>query len=141
MAPTTAERVTVECAGHTVLLADSVSFLSEADRGGAVVSASHGGVSAAEHALRFEPAVIAFNDAGGGKDDAGFAALEILQKRGIAALCVAHESARIGDAADHWTNGIISRANPFAAAHGVRDGMTVAEAFRCVLASAPRSEP
>ncbi|GAB92973.1 hypothetical protein [Gordonia rhizosphera] len=123
----------VVCGNVPVFLADSVSFLSEDDRGGYVVSASHGGISAAEHALIFAPAVISFNDAGGGKDDAGFRALDILDGHGISAFCVSHETARIGDALDHWENGVVSRANRCAESIGIRSGMTTFDAIAAAV--------
>jgi len=63
-----------------------------------VVSGSHGGLSAARFALQALPHLAVFNDAGIGKDGAGIAALTWLQPHGIAAVTVAHDSARIGGA-------------------------------------------
>jgi hypothetical protein len=121
------------CAGREVALVDSVSYLSSEDTDGYVVSASHGGVSAGEHALQFHPTMIAFNDAGGGKEDAGFRALDMLDTEGIAAVCVAHTSARIGDAEDHWNNGVVSRANSGAERAGIRAGMKLTAAVYAAI--------
>lgn len=130
-------RRVVEVAGRPVVLVDSVSYLDAADRGAVVVSASHGGTSAAVHALAVAPAAIAFNDAGVGKDAAGIRALGILAERAIAAVTVAHTSARIGDADDHWSNGVVSHVNPVAADGGVEPGMSVREAFARLIARRP----
>ena len=64
------------------------------------------------------PALVVFNDAGGGKNAAGVASLAELEREGIAAAAVSHESARIGDALDAWENGVVSRANGPAAGGG-----------------------
>jgi hypothetical protein len=63
-----------------------------------------------------------FNDAGVGKDDAGIKALDLLEKKGVAAGVVAHTSARIGDAQDMWDNGIISYLNESAVRLGLCPG-------------------
>jgi len=103
-----------------IVLADSITEIAEADRGCIVVSGSHGGRSAAAFALRVPLALVSFSDAGVGKDEAGIAALALLQAAGVAAVAVAHTSARIGDARDQWDHGIVSHAN--AAAHGLGIG-------------------
>jgi hypothetical protein len=66
-----------------------------------------------------------FNDAGGGKDDAGIAGLALLGTVSVPALAVAHTSARIGDAADTWACGVLSAVNQTASAAGVQPGMSV----------------
>jgi uncharacterized protein YunC (DUF1805 family) len=68
-------------------------------------------------------ALVVFNDAGIGKDEAGIAALAMLQARGVPACAVAHTSARIGDALDTWQHGLISRVNAAAQALGLREGL------------------
>jgi hypothetical protein len=128
-----ADRVVVPLAGRPVVLVDSVSYLTAADRGAAVVSGSHGGTSAAGYALTVLPAVVAFNDAGGGKDGAGFRALALLDPYGVAALTVSHDSARIGDAADAWRSGVVSRVNAVAAAKGAEPGLSLRAAFARLL--------
>jgi hypothetical protein len=56
-----------------------------------------------------------FNDAGVGKDGAGIAALAELERDGIAAATVAHDSARIGEARDALDAGGVSQLNAPAA--------------------------
>ena len=85
-----------------VLLIDSITQLAPADVGVWAVSGSHGGTSAAAYALALPLAGAVFNDAGVGKDAAGIAGLALLQAAGTAAVAVAHDSARIGDALDTW---------------------------------------
>ena len=62
------------------------------------MTGSHGGVSAARFALDVRAALYVFNDAGGGKEQAGVAGLDLLEAASIAAICVSHDSARIGEA-------------------------------------------
>jgi len=108
--------------GGRVIVMDSISQLTPDDAGAFVVSASHGGVSSGEIALAFPLAAVFFNDAGVGKDDAGIAALAMLQENNVAAGTVSHTSARIGDAADAWSNGVISHVNFAARRLGLKPG-------------------
>ena len=106
--------------GGRVIIMDSITKLTPDDAGAIVVSASHGGVSSGEFALAVPLMAVFFNDAGVGKDNAGIAALEMLQKKDIAAGTVSHTSARIGDSEDMWSNGVISHVNPAARRLGVQ---------------------
>lgn len=108
--------------GGRVIIMDSITKVTPQDRGAYVVSASHGGASSGEFALEVPLAAAFFNDAGGGKDDAGIAALSMLQKRGVAGGTVSHTSARIGDAQDTWNDGVVSHVNECARALGVTPG-------------------
>jgi hypothetical protein len=54
--------------------------------------------------------------------------LPALDSRGIAALTVAAESARIGDARSSYEDGVLSRVNRRAAALGLKPGMTARDA-------------
>lgn len=111
-----------------VLLVDSITQLEPGDAGAIAVSGSHGGVSSAQYALAVPLRLAVFNDAGVGKDEAGIAALALLQAAGRAAATVSHDSARIGDARDHWVNGIVSRVNAAAAAMGLASGQRLRDA-------------
>jgi hypothetical protein len=119
-----------------LFLLDSIAHISELHAKQVVISGSHGGRSAAEFvlSLKQKPSCVFFNDAGGGKDDAGKVALQMLQVHGIPCACYAHLSACIGDAQDGLDNGIVSGLNPQAQALGLNIGMTVKEAviyFEC----------
>jgi len=105
-----------------IAVVDSITELGPRDAGCVAVSGSHGGVSSARFALAARPLLSVFNDAGGGKDGAGFAGLAMLQAQGLAACTVAHSSARIGDARSTLNDGIISATNPLAAALGIAPG-------------------
>ena len=121
--------------GAPLLVLDSISQAVGCASHCVVVSGSHGGVSAGRFALQAGLKLAVFNDAGVGKDDAGIAALPLLQAQGIAACTVAHTSARIGDAASTLDNGLISHVNAAAAGLGAQAGLPL----RQWLLSAPSS--
>ncbi len=116
-----------------VIVLDSITKVTAADTGAIAVSGSHGGTSSGEFALAVPLALAVFNDAGVGKDDAGIAALAMLEARGVPAATVAHTSARIGDALDAWTHGRISHLNDAAAALGLRTGEPLQPALRRLI--------
>jgi hypothetical protein len=104
---------------------DSITQVETQDTGSIVVSGSHGGTSSAHFALVAELALAVFNDAGVGKDQAGLAALALLQSHGRAAVTVAHTSARIGDSLDAWNHGVISHVNEKARQLGFAPGQAL----------------
>jgi hypothetical protein len=116
-----------------VVMVDTIAHVHAEDAGQLVVCGSHGGVSSGEYAARVPVAAVFFNDAGGGKDEAGRAALPYLEARGIAAGTVAHDTAMIGDALDTFESGIISAVNERARAAGFAAGRPLREAVRAVL--------
>jgi hypothetical protein len=79
-----------------------------------------------------KPLAVFFNDAGGGKDDAGKVGLGMLQAIGVPAACYSHISARIGDAQDGLDNGILTDMNDLAKQIGIKKDMQVSEATRRV---------
>jgi hypothetical protein len=93
-----------------------------------VVTGSHGGRYCGRLAIAARVRAAIFHDAGIGLDEAGIAALELLDERGIAAASASHLSCRIGDTDDIVRRGRISRANAAASACGVAAGMHCAEA-------------
>ena len=103
-------------------IVDSITELGAQDEGCLAVSGSHGGLSSARYALAARPLLSVFNDAGGGKDGAGLAALDFLQLRGLAACTVSHESARIGEAQSTMDQGLVTHLNGLALTLGVRVG-------------------
>ena len=117
-----------------IVLADSITEVTEEDAHAIVVSGSHGGVSAGEFALAVPLRAVFFNDAGVGKDGAGIAALEMLQTAGVAAGAVAHTSARIGESRDTWDNGVLSHVNAAARALGFAPGVVLQASILALLA-------
>ena len=113
------------------VLLDSVTQVEPGHAGHLVVTGSHGGASVVPYARAVRAWMYVFNDAGGGKDGAGVAALDLLDADGIAAAAVAHDSARIGEALDSWEHGIVSHANSAAAALGLAVGLTLRGQVDC----------
>ena len=118
-----------------VILMDSITKVSKEDEGQVVVSASHGGSSSGEFALEVPLKAVFFNDAGVGKEDAGIAALQMLQTRSVAGGTVSHLSARIGDSQDMWDHGVISHLNDAARALGLKENQRLDQAL-CFLVKA-----
>ena len=112
-----------------MFLLDSIAHISNAHAHAVVISGSHGGRSAAEFviALSQKPSCVFFNDAGGGKDNAGKVALDILQAHGVPCACYSHMSARIGDAQDGYDHGVVSGVNQLARLKGIELNMMVKE--------------
>jgi hypothetical protein len=136
-------RVVLRGVTHALLLVDSITEAVHCGRGAVVVSGSHGGVSAGRFARQARVHLAIFNDAGGGKEDAGVAALALLHTHGIAACTVAHTSARIGEARSTLEDGVISHANPAAKAMGASVGVRLAAWLRPdgLTAAATESSP
>jgi hypothetical protein len=118
---------------HTLKLVDSITELGPHDEGCIAVSGSHGGISSARYALAARPLLSVFNDAGGGLDNAGLAALDFLQANNLAACTVAHHSARIGEASSTLASGLINHTNKCAAALGIQTSWTCQQAVDSLI--------
>lgn len=112
-----------------VIVMDSNGLVRPRDDDGAIIiTASHGGLVGDDPASagRAQAALFAFNDAGVGKDGAGLTRLPVLDARGIPAVTVGHNTARIGDGASTLETGVITHTNAAANAAGARAGMPLA---------------
>lgn len=114
-----------------LVLLDSVTQVEFGHAGRLVATGSHGGASVVPYARAVRAWMYVFNDAGVGKDGAGIAALELLAADGIAAVAVAHTSARIGEALDSWQHGVVSHLNAAAAALGFTVDVPLREQVDC----------
>ncbi len=118
--------------GHREVWAmDSVALVDDTDRRRIVVTGSHGGLlggAADDGVLAVDVFAGFFNDAGGGKEEAGFARLPTLDARGIAAATVSAYSARIGDGRSTYDTGVLSRVNDVARRLELKEGMSVRDA-------------
>jgi hypothetical protein len=122
-----------------ILVVNSITQPGPEAAGQVVVAASHGGLIAGAIAAAKQVRAVIFNDAGGGRDDAGFASLAPLQQMGLAAVTVARRSARMGDGEHMHRYGVVSQANALAQRCGVKVGMPCAEAAQGLMsASMPR---
>jgi DNA repair ATPase RecN len=110
-----------------MLLVDSITQALGQGAGKVVVTGSHGGMISGRFALQAEVQAVVFNDAGVGKDDAGIAALQLLQGEGIAACTVSNDSVRIGDAVSTLDDGLISYMNDVARQQGGQTGQRCRE--------------
>lgn len=119
------------------VISHSVTKLGRADAGRVAVCASHGGIYAAWCAAAAGVRAVVLCDAGIGKEEAGVAGLAWLDHLGVPAAALAHDRSRIGDGADAWARGVVSRVNDTAAALGVRAGQSTPEAV-ALLAAGPR---
>ena len=125
-------RLRIANSGHRAVWAlDSVALARADDRRAVLVTGSHGGLLGGKRddgLLAVDVFAAFFNDAGGGKGDAGFARLPVLDERGIAAATVSCQSARIGDGRSTYDTGVISRANAVAQRLELKEGRTAREA-------------
>jgi len=124
-------RARIANTGHREVWAiDSVSLARAEDRRAIVVTGSHGGLLGGrrDHVLEVDVFAAFFNDAGGGKEGAGFARLPVLDERGIAAATVSNNTARIGDGRSTYETGVVSRLNETAKRLELREGMSAREA-------------
>jgi hypothetical protein len=124
-------RARIPNTGHRAVWAiDSVALARADDARAVLVTGSHGALLGGKPDSILDMDVFAafFNDAGGGKDDAGFARLELLDGRGVAGATVSHNTARIGDGRSTYETGIISRVNATARRLELREGMSAREA-------------
>jgi uncharacterized protein YunC (DUF1805 family) len=125
-------RAAIAHAGHRRAWAlDSMSLVEPRDARSIVVTGSHGGLLGGKPDAMLAVDVFGafFNDAGGGKDGAGFARLPVLDGRGIVAACVWCGSARIGDGRSTWEDGILSHVNGTGARLGLVEGMSTRAAL------------
>lgn len=122
--------------GHREVWAiDSASLARAEDRRAILVTGSHGGLLGGKHdsALGVDAFAAFFNDAGGGKDGAGFSRLPVLDVRGIAAATVSNHTARIGDGRSTYETGVVSHLNETARRLELREGMSAREAVARLL--------
>jgi hypothetical protein len=118
--------------GHREVWAmDSVALVEPSDSRKVVVTGSHGGLLGGrsdDGVPGVDVFAALFNDAGGGKQEAGYARLPVLDGRGIAAATVSAYSARIGDGRSTYDTGVLSRVNETARRLELREGMSAREA-------------
>ncbi len=124
-------RLRIANSGHREVWAlDSVALARPEDRRTILVTGSHGALMGGHTDSVLDVDVFAafFNDAGGGKEGAGFSRLPGLEKRGVAAGTVSCDTARIGDGRSSYDTGVLSRINAVASRLELREGMSVRDA-------------
>ena len=107
---------------NPILIHDSITQkISGLELAPVVITGSHGGLAAATFAVQKKLKGAIFNDAGGGKEQAGIAGLYLLQKYGILGACVDYRTARIGIGKE-TAEGLIFHTNSLARQAGVKPG-------------------
>ncbi|WP_330229584.1 hypothetical protein OHA40_26610 [Nocardia sp. NBC_00508] len=127
--------------GRQVVVMDSLSQATEADRNHVIVAASNGGAASGTAARRLSLGCVVLNDAGIGKDGAGVAGITALDEVGIPAVAVSHMSAEISNGMDTWDNGVVSFVNETAQNAGFRIGERVSDAVLRFLETSPEPTP
>jgi hypothetical protein len=125
-------RLRIANSGHRPVWAlDSVALARPDDRRSILVTGSHGALLGGkpDHVLDHDVFAALFNDAGGGKDNAGYSRLPLLDERGIAGGTVSCDTARIGDGRSTYDTGVLSRVNEVARRLQLVEGMSAREAI------------
>ena len=125
-------RLRIANSGHRAVWAlDSVALARPEDRRSIVVTGSHAALLGGkpDHVLDVDVFAALFNDAGGGKDNAGYSRLPVLDERGIAGATVSCDTARIGDGRSTYDTGVLSRVNEVARRLELVEGMSAREAI------------
>ncbi len=132
------QQVVLEQDSKRVVIMDSARYVDSRNTGrDVVVTASYIGVLPARLMAPHKPRAVIGHDGGIGKDAAGIQGLYYLEALGIPAAAVKGDSAELGNGANHYEEGVISRVNILAEICGVRQGQTVAEAARLLLENDP----
>jgi uncharacterized protein YunC (DUF1805 family) len=130
-------RARIPSSGHREVWAlDSITLVQPSDRRAIVLSGTHGALLGGrpdDGLLKVDLFAAFFNDAGGGKDGAGYARLPVLEPRGIAAATLSANTARIGDGRSAYETGVISRVNAIGERLGLHEGMSAREAVARLL--------
>src|SRR5262245_1099712 len=119
----------------TIVRVSTITVLPGDVRGAVIVSGSHGGMYPGVLSALAGARAVIMSDASVGRDAAGIASLDLLQRWGLAAAAVSVFSARIGDADDMMARGVISYANAAAASCGVMKGVACSEAAHMLEAA------
>jgi hypothetical protein len=124
-------RARIASSGHRAVWAlDSMALTQGGDARAVLLTGSHGALLGGrpDNMLAVDAFAAIFNDAGGGKDGAGFTRLPLLDERGMAAATVSCDTARIGDGRSTYETGVLSRVNETARRLDLREGLSCREA-------------
>jgi len=124
-----------------VLSVHSITRLSAGHTGQVVIAASHGGVYAGYCAAMGRVRAVILNDAGVGRERAGIASLDYLDRLAVAAATADGRSCRIGDGDDMRECGIVSYVNATAASLGCAPGQTVRDCASLLRAAVLSTAP
>ena len=130
-AAATTNRTTMRTApdGRAIVCTDSIAFgLPEDCRRNVLCTAGHTGISAVSYLRAVQPRGFICSDGGRGKNDAGIAALAIVQRDGLPGATVDARTARMGDGLSTYHDGEISACNELARDLGIQPGEPAADA-------------
>ena len=116
--------------GRQVVCTDSIAFGLPEDRDNVLVTAGHTGRSAVHYLVEFSPFGFICSDGAKGRDDAGVAALALVEEHGLAGATVDARTSPMGSGLASYRQGVISACNRLAAAAGVEVGQPAAVAAR-----------
>ena len=119
-----------------IIVTNTAGSYDENNKNDVVIDGSHFGVNSAKMAVDAAVKGRIGNDAGIGKNNAGIAGLNILEKVGIPGAAVSSLSAKIGVGMSTWDTGKVSTVNESARKIGVKVGMTTKEAANVMFQSA-----
>lgn len=126
-------RVAAETATGRVVLLSSMSFAGPEHCRDVLCAGSHGGRVNVERLLEVRPRGAIFNDGGLARDRSGVSGLPALDTVGVAAVAVGTMTARIGDPASTWEDGVVSVVNETARRAGAAPGQPAREAALLIL--------
>jgi uncharacterized protein YunC (DUF1805 family) len=121
---------------YRIIVTNTAGSYDENNKNDVVIDGSHFGVNSAKMAVDAAVKGRIGNDAGIGKNSAGIAGLNILEKVGIPGAAVSSMSAKIGVGMSTWDTGKVSTVNESARKIGVKVGMTTKEAANVMFQSA-----
>ena len=124
---------------YRIIVTNTAGSYDENNGNDVVIDGSHFGVNSAQMAVDAKVKGRIGNDAGIGKNNAGIAGLNILEKVGIPGAAVSSMSAKIGIGMSTWDTGKVSVVNESAKKIGVKVGMTTKEAADVMLQAAVKA--
>lgn len=119
-----------------IIVTNTAGTYDENNKNDVVIDGSHFGVNSAKMAVDSNVQGRIGNDAGIGKNNAGIAGLNLLEKAGIPGAAVSSMSAKIGIGMSTWDTGKISTVNNSAKKIGVKVGMTTQQAAEAMFQAA-----
>lgn len=128
----------------SILVFDSATYVENymvdapEESGAVVVNASYAGVLCARMVMSAKPRAVIGLDCGIGKDGAGIAGLWYFEALEVPAAAVDVMTAEMGNGADLYANGVISRVNDAAQMLGIEPGMLARDAAQAFLSGALR---
>ena len=133
------QKVMKQQGNFRIIVTDTAGTYGEHNKNDVVIDGSHFGLNSAKMAVDAKAKGRIGNDAGIGKNNAGIAGLNILEKAGIPGAAVSSMSAKIGVGMSTWDTGKVSSINDSAKKIGVKVGMTTKEAAEVMFQAAVKA--